>query len=215
MGLYEISYRLPYVVKLDHGLDMLKCMIILNFVKAVITMFPNIPFDIVEIIGKKIHKLNIGNRILERHSLNCGYTGIEDYLCYYKIIKLHISSLEDIYDCTFNPIILQTAGFWSANSANHMFIVNLEEKVKIINSHYYMGLPLRDSIASIFLKFSKKNNIYNTLYHTREILKIEQFVNYYNEYGSTTKSIELENELQKLNDILSKQPDKKNYDFFI
>ena len=53
MGLYEISYRLPYVVKLDHGLDMLKCMIILNFVKAVITMFPNIPFDIVEIIGKK------------------------------------------------------------------------------------------------------------------------------------------------------------------
>ena len=103
MGLYEISYRLPYVVKLDHGLDMLKCMIILNFVKAVITMFPNIPFDIVEIIGKKIHKLNIGNRILERHSLNCGYTGIEDYLCYYKIIKLHISSLEDIYDCTFNP----------------------------------------------------------------------------------------------------------------
>ena len=95
-----------------------------------------------------------------------------------------------------------------------MFIVNLEEKVKIINSHYYMGLPLRDSIASIFLKFSKKNNIYNTLYHTREILKIEQFVNYYNEYGSTTKSIELENELQKLNDILSKQPDKKNYDFF-
>ena len=76
-----------------------------------------------------------------------------------------------------------------------------------------MGLPLRDSIASIFLKYSKKNNIYNTLYHTREILKIDYLLNYYNEYGSTTKSIELENELQKLNDIFSKQPDKKNMIF--
>lgn len=213
MSLYEISYRLPYVVKLDHALDIFKCMIILNFVKAVITMFPNIPFDIIEIIGKKIHKLNIGNKILERHSLNCGYTGIEDYLCYYKIIKLHISLLEDIYECTFNSAILQAAGFWNANSAEHMFIVNLKEKVKIINSHYYRGLSLRDSIASILFSNLKKNNIYNILYHTRKILHIEQFVNYYNKYSSTTKSIE--NELQKQNDILSKQPDKKNYEFLL
>ena len=211
MSLYEVPYKLPCIVKKGHALDILKCMMILNFVKAV-SIITKLPFDIIELIGKKIHEINISTIILERHSFNCGYTDIKEYLCYYKLIKLHISTL-DKYESTFNPVILQAAGFWGASPEAHMFIVNLEEQVKIINSHYYRRFMYEGPLVSEFLEFLKKTDIFYILYHTRKVLTTERYFN--DNLGIISDMGILEKEIQKLKDAQKRQSDnKKNYNFF-
>ena len=164
MSLYEVSYNMPFVIKTLWANKIIKRLSILNFSKN--TM---ISLDIVELINKEVNKISDFTKedIIKRYCKEIG-SNIE-HLCHFKNIKLYISTLSN--HNMMDEVVIRESGFWGASSSKHMFIVNLEENLKIINSYYYNSFTDKGPQLSQFKRLCQETDIFSILYNTRKDLE--------------------------------------------
>lgn len=212
MTLYEITHNLKYILNTDDAINLIKNKILLNIVKC-----EELPLDIILII--KHNYLNLMKNILNENKLNLikkysqeiGYN--DEYLYYYKPIKLHVSTFSTYEN--INEFTIKSCGFYNCNT-NNIFIVNLEEQLKIINSFYYNEIS-----SEKINEFFKNYNIFKTLYYTSEFLdkcKISDSINkLLSDYNISEEEIEhndIEEFLKTKEEIMIKKKEFDNlYDY--
>lgn len=184
MSLYEFNYNFEYIINHNISINIIKCRSILNF-----SLNKKLIVDIIELINMFysdiICNLNQDSKLslIKRYSYELGYN--QDYLCYIKPIKLYISTFNE-YN-VMNETILREAGFWGANPNLNMFIVNLEENIKIINSFYFGSQGID---KNKFIDFCEKANIFMILYHKRIELESTEYFNKFEKLEKMLTTVE-------------------------
>ena len=211
MSLYEVPFKLRFVYNNDYSQNLLCRLMILNFAKINITDKCNLVSDIICSINDKFKTIKFNNDIITKFLQENNI----DMFSYDKIIKLHISTL-DQYD-TMAETIIKNSGFWDASSSKHMFIVNLEEQLKIINSYYYNGFTNNGPQVNKFKRVCQEIDIFSILYNTRKELEDMKYFNswknrniYLLQIVKKTEVLSIVKEGEKLIELHKKMQEKRN-----
>ena len=157
MSVLEIEVCFPKLLKDEYVYELLKIRNILKLVGSDI-----LKTDIISIISSKLKDKTLNEKKVIERFREQNF----DAFHHNRNIKLYISTAEHN---VFNQMVIKEAGFW--NPKLHLFLVNLEEKLKILNSHY---IDSKKQLETYFYG----SDVYDIIFYTRSFLDKSRYFNF-------------------------------------